>query len=59
MSTHIYDNMNTEETIRTTVVLPKYMHKLLRQMAIEEETTMAEIIQNFLLEGLKKRGEII
>lgn len=51
-STQAYSNTGTQETVKLTFELPKNLHKALKLKAMEEETTMREIIENLVRDYL-------
>lgn len=51
-SAQAYSNTGTQETVKLTFELPKDLHKALKLKAMEEETTMREIIENLVRDYL-------
>ena len=52
-SAQAYSNTGTQETVKLTFELPTDLHKALKLKAMEEETTMREIIENLITNYLK------
>lgn len=47
-----------EDTIRTNVILPRSLHRAVRQMALDTDSSLAEITRRALEEYLERqRGE--
>lgn len=51
-SAQAYSNTGTQETVKLTFELPKDLHKAFKIKAMEEETTMREIIENLVRDYL-------
>lgn len=47
-SAQAYSNTGTQETVKLTFELPKDLHKALKLRAMQEETTMRDIIEHLL-----------
>lgn len=51
-SAQAYSNTGTQETVKLTFELPKDLHKALKIRALEDDTSMREIIERLLTEYL-------
>lgn len=51
-SAQAYSNTGTQETVKLTFELPKQLHKQLKLRAMQDDTTMREIIEQLLTEYL-------